>query len=81
MHPQDEPFLNKPIKDHDLFEIICGNDQEIGWRVIHFGDEIGTNIYNSVESYPQFQTGGLEDMSFEETDFHVNVSTLIHNQS
>ncbi|XP_039133187.1 uncharacterized protein LOC120270229 [Dioscorea cayenensis subsp. rotundata] len=25
-HPQDEPYLNKPIEDHDLLEIICGND-------------------------------------------------------
>ncbi|KAH7655576.1 Myb/SANT-like domain-containing protein [Dioscorea alata] len=81
IHPQDEPFLNKPIEDHDLLEAICGNDQASGHRVVHFGDEIGVDMYDNENFRQSPQIGGLEDMSFEETNFHANVSTPTHTHS
>ncbi|KAH7666900.1 Myb/SANT-like domain-containing protein [Dioscorea alata] len=45
VHVQDEPYLNKPIEDYDLFEIICGNDQARGHYAIQSdGTQIGTNM-------------------------------------
>ncbi|KAH7672521.1 Myb/SANT-like domain-containing protein [Dioscorea alata] len=81
IHPQDEPFLNKPIEDHDLLEAICGNDQASGRRAVHFGDDIGMDMYDNENIRQSPQIGGLEDMSFEETNFHANVSTPIHTHS
>ncbi|XP_039115173.1 uncharacterized protein LOC120250420 [Dioscorea cayenensis subsp. rotundata] len=80
IHPQDEPYLNKPIEDHDLLEIVCGNDQATGRRAVQFGDEIGTHMDDSVEYRHPSQTESLDDM-FEDTNYHVNIPPPTHNQS
>ncbi|XP_039128983.1 uncharacterized protein LOC120265158 [Dioscorea cayenensis subsp. rotundata] len=51
IHPQDEPYLNKTIEDHDLLEAICGNDQATGRYAVQFGNTIGTQMdYNTEPS-------------------------------
>ncbi|XP_039144498.1 uncharacterized protein LOC120281872 [Dioscorea cayenensis subsp. rotundata] len=80
IHPHDEPYLNKQIEDHDLLEIVCGNDQATGRRAVQFGDEIGTHINDSDEYRHPSQTDSLDDM-FEDTYFHVNIPLPTHNQS
>ncbi|XP_039114527.1 uncharacterized protein LOC120249891 [Dioscorea cayenensis subsp. rotundata] len=29
-HPNEEPYINKPIEDYDLLEVVCGNDHVTG---------------------------------------------------
>ncbi|KAH7663143.1 Myb/SANT-like domain-containing protein, partial [Dioscorea alata] len=80
-HPQDEPYLNKPIEDHDLLELICGNDQATGSRAVQFGDDIGTHMDDNDDSRRPSQIDGPDDMFFEETDYHHTTPPPIHNQS
>ncbi|KAH7672327.1 hypothetical protein IHE45_09G047300 [Dioscorea alata] len=80
-HPQDEPYINKPIEDHDLLEIICGNDQATGHHAVQFGDDIGTHMDDNVDSRRPSQAEGFDDMFFEDTDCHMYTPPPIHNQS
>lgn len=51
IHPRDKPYINKPIEDHNLFKIICGNDQANKPRAVQFGDEIGTHMDDDVDPH------------------------------
>ncbi|KAH7670293.1 hypothetical protein IHE45_10G016300 [Dioscorea alata] len=69
------------VQDHDLFELICGNDQATRSHVVQFGDDIGTHMDHNVDSRRRSQTDGHDDMFFEETDYHYNMTLPIYNQS
>ena len=74
IHKDDEPYLNKPIEDYDLFETVCGNDQATGHRAVTSGSRIGTQMdYNSEpDVFPPNQS--YDDVPFMEADEHGNDS-------
>lgn len=60
-------------------EIICGDDQASGLYASHIRHDISTDMFENVTLQSQLQTGGLDDMLFEETEFQGKMQTLIHN--
>ena len=64
-----------------MLEITCSNDQATGRHVVQFGDEIGTHMDDNVDPCHSSQTDGFDDMFSEDTNYHVNMPLLIHNQS
>ncbi|XP_039119939.1 uncharacterized protein LOC120256295 [Dioscorea cayenensis subsp. rotundata] len=65
----------------NYIKIICGNDRASGRHAIHLGDEIDTDMYDNENFHQSPPIGCLDDMSFEETEFYVNMSTPNHTHS
>jgi len=69
VHVQDEPYLNKPIEDYDLLEMICGNDQARGhYAVQNDGTQIGTNMDFDMSSGPRSPDENFVDLSTGDAD-------------
>ena len=80
IHTQDQPYQNKLIKDYDLLETICCNDQATGHCVMQYGGRIGTQMeYNSKPNiFPLADR--IDDAPFGEANVYCNTSPLIHSQ-
>ncbi|KAH7677231.1 Myb/SANT-like domain-containing protein [Dioscorea alata] len=71
VHVQDEPYLNKPIEDYDLLELICGNDQAGGhYAIQNDRTQIGTNMDFDTTPGPRSPDENFVDLSTGDADAH-----------
>ena len=71
IHIQKKLYLSKIVKNHDLFEAICGNSQVSDHHDIQFENLVSTQMNFNMLQEEIHPTKHLDNLPFEETNVHI----------